>query len=365
MSLVGNTAMHHLFLELPVRQLAFSPYVPAVSNALEVPAATLGLGVLEQATVFLPASIAGYVGSDHLAAVLATRLHRRKGIRLLVDLGTNTEIALKAPDGITCCSCASGPAFEGGSLKHGMRAAAGAVEEVTIGEDGKPRFTTVGNADAAGSAAPARSRPWLPCARPASSTRAAGCSPAPPASPRNGAKRSSASPGVPAARGSRGWIGLSQADVRELQKAKGAVRAGIEMLLDHAGLAAGDIDEIILAGAFGNYLNPADVLEIAMLPPSPCIKSPRRATPRGWGRGRCSAPSGSGGKLRSWRARWVTSSWPPTPGPTCSSPPPCCWARRPCGPTCASGVSASDPARHSDAPASSLARGVTTEGLPV
>jgi uncharacterized 2Fe-2S/4Fe-4S cluster protein (DUF4445 family) len=270
MSLVGNTAMHHLFLGLPVRQLAFSPFVPAVSSAMEVAAQDLGLGILPQASVLFPPPLAGFVGSDHLAALLASRLQRHKGVCLLADLGTNTEIALKTPDGITCCSCASGPAFEGGSLAYGMRAAEGAIEKVDIDGTGGVGFVTVGAAAPRGicgsgvlsalaemreagimddsgrilegnaGVAQERGEPVFRIARRASRSGRTGR-----------------------------WISLSQRDVREVQKAKGAVRAGIEMLLDHAGLAQGDIDKVILAGAFGNYLNPADLLDIAMLPPLP------------------------------------------------------------------------------------------------
>lgn len=270
MSLVGNTAMHHLFLGLPVRQLAFSPFVPAVSSAMEIEAEDLGLEILPQASVLFPPPLAGFVGSDHLAALLATRLQREKGVCLLADLGTNTEIALKTPEGITCCSCASGPAFEGGSLKYGMRAAEGAIEKMKIDAAGGVGFVTVGGAAARGicgsgvlsalaemreagimeesgrilgghaSVAEEHGEPVFRIARRASRSGRAGK-----------------------------WISLSQRDVREAQKAKGAVRAGIEMLLDHAGLGLGDIDKVILAGAFGNYVNPADLLDIAMLPPLP------------------------------------------------------------------------------------------------
>ncbi len=266
--LVGNTAMHHLLLGLPLRQLALSPYAPALTRPLEMTAEELGLGILPRAAVILPPPLAGFVGSDHLAALLSTRLNRESGVSLLVDLGTNSEIALKTPDGITCCSCASGPAFEGGSLSHGMRAAPGAIEEVTLDGAGNPGFTTVNGAEPAGicgsgvlSALAAmrdggvldeggRLREGHPAVASVDGQRFFRIAEAPPG-------------------GAGGWIGLSQDDVREAQKSKGAVRAGVEMLMEHAGLAPTGIDRVILAGGFGNFVNPADLLDIAMLPRLP------------------------------------------------------------------------------------------------
>ncbi len=269
-SLVGNTAMHHIFLGLPLRQLAFSPYVPAVSEALDIRAADLGLETLPGAIAHLPAPLAGYVGSDHLAAVLASRLYREKGVCLLADLGTNTELALKTPQGITCCSCASGPAFEGGSLRHGMRAAEGAVEEVRITPEGEIRYSTVGGKEPLGICG-SGALEALAAMREAGTVEPGGrIIPG-----RPGVTKEDDELGFRIARRHvrsgkpRGWVTLSQRDVRELQKAKGAVRAGIEMLLDHAGLTAADLDKVILAGAFGNYLDPASLMEIAMLPPLP------------------------------------------------------------------------------------------------
>lgn len=270
MSLVGNTAMHHLFLGLSIRQLAFSPYVPAVTSAVEIAAEDLGVKILPQASVLFPPPLAGFVGSDHLAALLATRMRREKGICLLADLGTNTEIALKTPDGITCCSCASGPAFEGGSLKYGMRAAEGAIEKVKIDDAGGVDFTVVGAGSPRGICG-SGVLSALAEMREAGIVDESGRI-------LDGHAGVAAEHGEPVFRIARhasrsgragGWISLGQQDVREVQKAKGAVRAGIEMLLDHAGLGPGDIEKVILAGAFGNYLNPADLLDIAMLPPLP------------------------------------------------------------------------------------------------
>ncbi len=262
--LVGNTAMHHLFAGLPVVQLGFAPYVPATTSATEVPAEELGLTVLPQGKVYLPSPIAGFVGSDMLAAIIATRLHRQKGPVLLMDLGTNTEVALKVDDRIVCCSCASGPAFEGGALRHGMRAAEGAIEKVRIDTRGDVVVSTVGNADPAGICG-SGILDSLAALKDAGIITPAG-------------RMLQGREGVIEENGEiayrlapfaddDGWVTITQNDVREVQKAKGAVRAGIEMLLAHTGIEAADLRRVIIAGAFGNYIDPVSALSIALIPP--------------------------------------------------------------------------------------------------
>ena len=267
--LVGNTAMHHLFAGLPVRQLGFAPYVPATTSAVEVTAAELDLAVLPQGRVYLPSPIAGFVGSDMLAAIMATRLHRQKGPVLLMDLGTNTEVALKVDGRIVCCSCASGPAFEGGALRHGMRAAPGAIEKVRVGTSGEILVSTVEDAPARGicgsgildSLAALKNVEVITPAGRMSRDR-------PDVSEENGELAFRLAP----FEDGDGWVTVTQNDVREVQKAKGAVRAGIEMLMHHTGIEPSDLRRIIIAGAFGNYIDPLSALSIALIPPVP----PRR-----------------------------------------------------------------------------------------
>jgi uncharacterized 2Fe-2S/4Fe-4S cluster protein (DUF4445 family) len=118
---VGNTAMHHLFLGLPVRQLAYSPFVPAVSRALDTKARDLGLHMASGAYVHVLPNIAGFVGADHVAMLLATEVWQAEGPTVALDIGTNTEVSLVNSGEITTVSCASGPAFEGGHIKSGSR----------------------------------------------------------------------------------------------------------------------------------------------------------------------------------------------------------------------------------------------------
>ncbi|MCG2768622.1 MAG: ASKHA domain-containing protein, partial [Anaerolineae bacterium] len=131
---VGNTAMHHLFLRLPVEQLALAPYVPAVSEALDVKTRDVGLRLAPGAYVHLLPNIGGFVGADHVAVLLGTDVWRAEDLVLALDIGTNTEVALISNGEIASTSCASGPAFEGAHIKHGMRAAPGAIEVVQLVE---------------------------------------------------------------------------------------------------------------------------------------------------------------------------------------------------------------------------------------
>ena len=130
--IVGNTAMHHLFLGLPVRQLGLAPYVPAVSSPLDVKARDVGLQIAPGGYIHLLPNIAGFVGADHVAMLLATEIYHAEKTVLGLDIGTNTEISLIADGNLISCSCASGPAFEGAHIKDGMRAAGGAIERVGI-----------------------------------------------------------------------------------------------------------------------------------------------------------------------------------------------------------------------------------------
>ena len=130
--LVGNTAMHHLFLGLPVKQLGFSPFVSLTDKPVDLKARELGIGIAAGGYIYLPPSIAGFVGSDHVAMIVATNIAEMKGNYLGIDIGTNTEIVLKSNKGFESVSTASGPAFEGAHIRFGMRAAPGAIERVII-----------------------------------------------------------------------------------------------------------------------------------------------------------------------------------------------------------------------------------------
>ena len=134
--------MHHFFAGLPVEQLGMSPYLPAVGNSINIFASDVKLACAPGASIFMPPNLAGFVGADHVAMLLAADSWRGDETILSMDIGTNTEVSLLAHDELFSCSCASGPAFEGAHIHSGMRAAPGAIERVQI-RNGKPIWQTI------------------------------------------------------------------------------------------------------------------------------------------------------------------------------------------------------------------------------
>ena len=148
---MGNSGMHHLLLDLPGRALMNAPFVPVVSSALSLKARDLGIGICPGASVYLPPLVGGFIGSDLLGVALATRLDSAEGVRLALDIGTNTEILLCVDGSLTACSTASGPALEGAALRFGSLAVPGAIDVVRPGADGiRLDCRTIGNSPAAG-----------------------------------------------------------------------------------------------------------------------------------------------------------------------------------------------------------------------
>lgn len=258
---VGNTAMHHLFLGFPVRQLGRAPYVPEVSSALDVKARDLGLHVAPGAFVHTLPNIAGYVGADHVAMLLATGIQNKEETVLAIDIGTNTEICLAHTGSFTSLSTASGPAFEGAHIKYGMRAAPGAIERFQI-LDGTNKFQTIDNIPAVGLCGSGvldvlaqlfekgiiNHRGKLmdhPLVRGAGEEKAYV---------------------IASRQGTGNELTFSQKDIEQLQLAKGAIRTGINVLLSQHGLTAGDLDEIIIAGAFGTYLDIDSAMAVGLFP---------------------------------------------------------------------------------------------------
>ncbi|MGD8969176.1 MAG: ASKHA domain-containing protein [Anaerolineae bacterium] len=262
---VGNTAMHHLFLGLSTRPLTASPFVPIVTRSLRVKARELGLPAAPGAYVTCPAPVAGFVGSDHVAMILASRLPEREGVFLGIDIGTNTEISLKKGRDITAVSCASGPAFEGAAISCGMKAASGAIERMWIDPDSQEiRASTVGDAQPVGICGSG----ILDCV---ASMRRVGMLDARGHIQRDARHVRVGGDGLPelvvAETRDGHLLTVTQQDVERIQLAKGAVRSGIEVLMDAAGIAAADVDGVILAGAFGTFVDPLSAMEIGMLPP--------------------------------------------------------------------------------------------------
>jgi len=261
---VGNTAMHHLFLGLPVHQLSRSPFVPAVSSALDVKASNLGLNIATGAYVHLLPNIAGFVGADHVAALLAVKPWRFRGAVITIDIGTNTEVSLAKDGAITAVSCASGPAFEGGHISYGMRATPGAIERVRI-EGNSVQYQTINGTPPAGICGSgildALAQMYLTSAIDERGRMVE-------SHPRVCAGEKGLA-FLLAERGDEKPIVITQQDVRELQLAKAAMRTGIQSLLEAQHIEEHDVRHIIVAGAFGSYIDIASAVTVGMLPSLP------------------------------------------------------------------------------------------------
>jgi uncharacterized 2Fe-2S/4Fe-4S cluster protein (DUF4445 family) len=242
--LVGNTVMHHLFCGIDVEPLSHYPFESPRMGLEEFGAEELGWKLEGDPKVHFLPCLGGFVGSDILGGIVATKLYDSEPYAALIDLGTNGEIVIGNRDRMLCTSTAAGPAFEGAKISMGMRACSGAISEVKI-EEGRVRCHVLGNIAAqglCGSGLVDAVSAGLELGMIASSGRFA-----------NGIKS---------------WIVcqaivLLQSDIRELQLAKAAIAAGIEML--SAELGDVDVDRIYLAGAFGNYINRVSAQRIGLL----------------------------------------------------------------------------------------------------
>ncbi len=243
-AIAGNTAMHHLLLGIDTASLVTPPYMPALREALELQDdALLPIG----GKVRLLPNIAGFVGGDTVGCMLCAGFDRLEALTLMIDIGTNGEMVLGDKHRRITCSTAAGPAFEGAKISCGMRGAAGAVDHVWL-DKGEVRWHVIGEGDAAGLCGSGlldlvavlleldiidesgRMEEKI--------YRLGGTA-----------------------------VTLTQKDVREVQLAKAAIRAGIELLAQTLGISISQIRQVSLAGAFGNYLSPSSACRIGMIPP--------------------------------------------------------------------------------------------------
>lgn len=266
--IVGNTAMHHLFAGLPVKQLAFAPYVPAINESIDIRASAIGIKLAAGAYIHLLPNIAGYVGADHSAVILSTELWQTNKTVLAIDIGTNTEITLASNGRLLSCSCASGPAFEGAHITNGMRAAPGAIERVQIVDD-EVRVFTIENEAPVGICG-SGILDVVAEMKAANLMDEKGALIEGQFNIRRGKQDKLEFLLVPAASsGHARDIIVSRKDVNEIQLAKAAIRAGQEVLLVTAGITADKIDEVIIAGAFGTYISVPNAIKVGMLPDIP------------------------------------------------------------------------------------------------
>jgi uncharacterized 2Fe-2S/4Fe-4S cluster protein (DUF4445 family) len=264
MVIAGNTAMHHLILDLPVKQLGTAPYVPALCAPLDVKARDLGLDIAPGGYVHLVPNVAGFIGGDHVAMILATGIHTTPRTVLGIDIGTNTEIVLAHAGKLFSNSCASGPAFEGGHITCGMRAATGAIEKVTI-RDTMVAFETIGGMPPIGLCGSGILDAVAELFRCGIITKQGRMLDAPGVRARGKKKEFVLVPMEKSC--TEKDITITQQDIHEIQLAKAAIRTGIEALLSVVKIGIDAIEEVIVAGGFGTRINPASGIALGMFPP--------------------------------------------------------------------------------------------------
>ena len=271
MCVAGNTTMNHIFLGLPITQLGQAPYEAYSLDAHEVAPGELGLRINPAGNIYTVENIAGFVGADTTAVALATDIDSAEEMTLIVDIGTNGEIVLGTKDKLYAASCAAGPALEGARITCGSRAFDGAIEAVVINEDDidldvigniPPRsicgsglidavavMLDLGVINATGRFVdPKTLKGKLP---PAIFSRIV---------------EQGGEPAFRLAGAANSTVFLSQKDIRQMQLAKGAIRAGIKLLQQKIGLDDSGVKRILLAGAFGNYIRRRSALRIGLLP---------------------------------------------------------------------------------------------------
>ncbi|MFP3896184.1 MAG: ASKHA domain-containing protein [Anaerolineales bacterium] len=274
LTVVGNTTMHHLFLGINPAALAQSPYVPVVTSPLTSRASDLGLEVHPEAIVYTLPNIAGWVGADTVGVLLSTDIAESDEIALAIDIGTNGEMALGSRERLITCSTAAGPAFEGAHISCGMRAASGAIDLIRIDEDVK--WHAIGEAAPRGIcgsglvdmvAEMVREGIIASTGMMQDAKELRGDGHRALARRIKQREKQRAFTLVDPSQGAEGrGIDVTQRDVRELQLAKGAIRAGIEILLKELDCPPEKVERVYLAGAFGNYIQPESALSIGLIP---------------------------------------------------------------------------------------------------
>ena len=274
-TVAGNTTMTHLFLEIEPRYIREAPYTPPMNFVPVIRAKELGLDLADHVQVYLFPSIASYVGGDVIAGVMGSGMSRQERLTLYIDLGTNGEIVVGNSEWMTCAACSAGPAFEGGGIKHGVRATRGAIEDFSINPTTfEPMILTVGMV-----------KPMGICGSGLINIVAGlleAC-----VLDQNGKFK----PGLKTDRireGEDGWeyvlawapdtqidrdIVITEVDIDNLIRAKGAMYAGYVTLLEEVGLTMEDLEQVIIAGGFGNYMNIEKAITIGLLPDFPIRKS--------------------------------------------------------------------------------------------
>lgn len=262
--LSGNTCMLHLSCNVNPESIGRYPYTPALKGGVNVKASGIGLGISENGLAYLPPIISSYVGADITSGILASQLHNKKGAVLFVDIGTNGEMVLSVDGRLTAASTAAGPAFEGMNITYGMRAGIGAIEFFNINDDKSIDVKVIGNEKVKGICG-------------SGLLDIVGELAANGLLDKNGRFKEPQDESDPLKERFQNIGGktvfyitdevyISQKDVRQVQLAKGAVRAGIEFLLKECNLEAKDVEKVLVAGSFGYHLRAKSLINLGLFP---------------------------------------------------------------------------------------------------
>ena len=298
MTVAGNTTMIHLFLGLWPESIRLEPYVPTITHPLPVKAYELGLHINPEATVDCLPGVGAYVGADITAGVLSSRMYQTEQLTLFIDVGTNGEIVLGNFDWLLSCACSAGPAFEGSGVHSGMRATIGAIEEVWINtQTYEPTIRVIGDVpprgicgsgmisllaemfitgviDKGGKINQSLDTPRVRIGEHGPEYVVAWAD-APPLSPQKPAL-SKACPepcrrveGLGGVKGGREDVVITEVDVANLLRAKAAIYAGFSVLTRSVGLELAEVEQVLIGGAFGQYINVEKAIQIGLLPDMP------------------------------------------------------------------------------------------------
>jgi uncharacterized 2Fe-2S/4Fe-4S cluster protein (DUF4445 family) len=276
LTIVFNTAMHHIFLGLNPQYIGRSPFIPAVQNSLNIKARDLGIKINPAAYIHVLPIEAGFVGADNVGVLIAEEPYNQDEMVLIIDIGTNGELLLGNKNKVCSTSCATGPAFEGAQIKFGMRAAPGAIERVQINPDTKePIYKVIGKAD------------WHTHIEKVDAKGICGSGIIEVVAEMfkagiiDKSGRFNMELNIPRVRKDTdgkpeyvlAWAGetsigtditVTQADVRALQLAKGALYTGAKLMMKKLGITK--LDRVVLAGAFGSYIEKEAALTLGMFP---------------------------------------------------------------------------------------------------
>ncbi len=276
-TVVGNTCMHHLFMGISPASLAYAPYTAAVTEPIQSEAVNFGFSIHPAAKLFMLPNIAGFVGADTVGAALAASMDDKEKLTLLIDIGTNGEMVLGTKEHLVACSTAAGPAFEGALISCGMRGAEGAIDHVkllngkfeyTVIGGGKPigicgsglidllsELVRVGLVESGGRMIDDDEVEADPACKPYAGFMET----------KNGFRAFRMASAEESGTGEA--LYFTQKDVREVQLAKGAMAAGIQMMCRHLGVTVEEITSVMIAGAFGSYMSPVSACGIGLIPP--------------------------------------------------------------------------------------------------